>query len=129
MSDQRLARFIVWLMAVLAWCAIGCPRQTRADWRHHQRYGRITHTRLTHAVRNIVIIRAAALAPEPAAAKRTHQPRFCPAGFRRARIRARGSCLRAWGGVWLRRQLKVRGSLLDQALRLIAARSRASKRL
>ncbi|HYD88777.1 MAG TPA: hypothetical protein VEA80_14980 [Vitreimonas sp.] len=119
MTEHRLARFTIWLAAVLAWFALGAPLRTRAHRRHKSSYGHYTRTKLIHAVRNIVLIRAAALRahrPEPL---RTYRPGHVAPGFRRARLS--GSNLRRVAGGWLRRKLKVRGSMIAQALHLIEA--------
>ncbi len=116
-SAHRLARFIIWLSAVLAWFALGRPARTAAEQRHQARYACLTRTRLLHAVRNVILIRAALLLKLQRRAPAHRRPLNARPGFRRAQ---RGNHLRAVGGAWLRRKLKVRGGLIEQALHLLA---------
>jgi hypothetical protein len=114
-SEHRLARLAAWLGAVLAWFALGAPRQTASQQRHHRRYGGVAIGRLRQAVCNLIIIRAAQLLPE-----RTPRPwrDFASPGFR---CRRNGCTNRAIGGVWLRRHLNVRGGFIAQVKHLIEA--------
>lgn len=115
-SAHRLARFIAWLGAVLAWLALGAPCFTAAQRRHRQRYGHLDAGALTRALRNLVIIQAAQFFSDR---NSTRRYRFRPpAGVRRD---ARKQTLRAVGGAWLRRKLRVRGGLLKVVLHLIEA--------
>ncbi|MGQ0532594.1 MAG: hypothetical protein ACT4OF_07885 [Caulobacteraceae bacterium] len=113
-SGHRLARLVAWLMAVLAWFAIGAPRKTRAQRRRYPRLGEITIASLRHAVRNVIIMRAAQLLPQ--SPSRFARPGFAPPGFRRCYARATP---RAVTGVWLRRYLYARGSFIAQVRQLI----------
>jgi hypothetical protein len=116
-SAHRLARLIIWFAGVLAWFAYGCAVHTAAERRRHARYGAWSQTRLIRTVRNIIIIRAAQLLAFPRRSKLRTHPLNAPQGCRRA---MRGNLLRAVGGAWLRRKLKVRGGLIAQALHLLA---------
>jgi hypothetical protein len=114
-SEHRLARLAALLGAVLAWFALGAPRRTASQQRHHRRYGEVAIGRLRRAVCDLIIIRAAQLLPE-------RTPRawrdFASPGFR---CRRNGCTCRAIGGVWLRRHLNVRGGFIAQVRHLIEA--------
>ncbi len=116
-SEHRLARFILWLGALLFWFAAGALHQNRASQRHHRRHGALKIETLTHAVRNIILIRAAQLLkPLP----RARVPRRANArpGFRQAAPRHYQS-MRIVAGAALRRQLRSRGPFIQRAMHLI----------
>lgn len=102
-TAHRFARLIAWLCAVLLWVARGAPA--------HRRRTHPAIAKLRKAVACIVLIEAATL---------VHHHGRC--GPRRYGARARSHVpLRAIGGAWLRRQLRIRGTLITQAKHLIAA--------
>lgn len=101
-SNRRLARLALWLLAVLAWFVLGD--------RHHQRRAHITFDKIERAVRDLILIRAAQiLGPRKTKPRRHH-------GQTPTRI-----SLRAVGGSWLRRRLRTRGDLFARAAKLLAA--------
>ncbi|MEZ5958152.1 MAG: hypothetical protein R3C27_13185 [Hyphomonadaceae bacterium] len=104
-TNHRLARLAVWLLALLAWFALGGHGSER-----QRRRAETSFTKIERAVRNLIIIRAAQLLPP-----RTTRPRRRH-GFKPPRIR-----LRAVAGVWLRRRLRTRGDLVTRAAQLLAA--------
>jgi len=97
---NRLLRLIVWAKAMVLWAAAALLGERIATRRHvRQRYGALTITKLTHLVRNLLIIHAAQfLRQQPVRPWRN----FAPTGFQRRR----GVCrLRAIAGSRLRRVL------------------------
>lgn len=116
-SEHRLARLILWLGALLFWFAAGALHRNHASQRHHRRYGAHTIETLTHAVRNIILIRAAQLL-KPAPRARVQRRANAQPGFRQ-RAAPRPS-MRAVAGAALRRALRSRGSFIQRVLRLIA---------
>ncbi|ANP46134.1 hypothetical protein ATE48_09490 [Candidatus Viadribacter manganicus] len=103
-SDLRLARFVAWLSALLAWVALGAPKRSPSEQRRGSRYGGVTITRLRHAVRHIIILHAAKLLPR--------RPRHVWRNFALSGLRCRkGRCTqRVAAGVWLRRRLNVKAA-------------------
>jgi len=81
--QHRLARFILWLSVLLAWFAAGAPHQALASQRHRRRYSALTIEKLTRAVRNIIVIRAAQLLL-PYQRARVQRHANAPIGFRQA---------------------------------------------
>jgi len=104
-SNHRLARLALWLLAMLAWFALGC----RGDERQRRR-GEISFERVERAVRNVIIAYAAQFVPPRKPKPRRHHAHKPP------RIR-----LRAVAGSWLRRRLRTRGDLVTRAIQLLAA--------
>ena len=102
-SNHRLARLALWLLAMLAWFVLGGQGNDR-----QRRRAEISFDKIERAVRNVIIIGAARLMP-PRKSRR-HHVRKAP------RIR-----LRAIAGVWLRRRLRTRGDLIARATQLLAA--------
>lgn len=103
-SNYRLARLALWLLALIAWFACGCIGE-----RQRRRYGHLSIERLERAVRDLILIHAARLLPPRKQSARRHhvkQPRVL---------------LRAVGGVWLRRRLRTEGDLITRAQTLLAA--------
>ena len=94
----------MWLLAMLAWFALGgqgCDRQRRR--------AEISFDKIEHAVRNVIIIRAAQLMAPRVRTK-------CHHTLRPTRI-----SLRAIGGAWLRRRLYTRGDPITRAAQLLGA--------
>lgn len=114
LTDHRLARLAAWLMAVLAWFALGAPLRSVAQRRHYERYGNVDLHKLRRAVRGIILIRAARFMPARAPLV---QRDYAPRGFRRRSPRV--TCGGA-AGAWLRRRLRTHGSLARQALHLLS---------
>lgn len=104
-SNHRLARLAVWLLALLAWFSLGGQGSDR-----QRRRANITFDRIERAVRDLILIHAAQLLPPRKAAPRRHHAPRAP------RMR-----LRAVGGVWLRQRLRTRGDLVSRAAQLLAA--------
>lgn len=97
---NRLPRLIVWAKAMIIWAAAALLGERIANRRHiRQRYRALSITKLTHLVRNLLIIRAAEFARrQPVRPWRD----FAPSGFER-RL---GICrLRAIAGSRLRHAL------------------------
>ena len=110
---NRLPRLIVWATAMILWAAAVLLGERRINRRHiRQRYRALGLTKLTHLVRNLMIIRAAQLIR-----RRPSRPwrNFAPAGFRRRRGILR---LRAIAGSRLRRLLND-GASPARVMRLI----------
>lgn len=110
---DRLPRLIVWATAMIIWAAVVLLGERRANRRRiRQRYDALNITKLTHLVRNLMIIRAAQFL------QRRNQParrKFAPAGFRHGR----GACsLRAAAGSRLRRFLND-GDLATRLTRFV----------
>ena len=101
-SNHRLARLALWLLALLAWFACG-----RIGARHRRRYSEVSLEKIEHAARNLIIIRAAHLLP----------PR--KRAVRRAPSKPARTSLRAVAGVWLRRRLRTEGDLVTRARHLL----------
>jgi len=116
-SEHRLARFTLWLGVLLAWFAAGALNRSIASQRHHRRYGAFTIGTLTHAVRNIILIRAAQLL-RPAPRARVQRRTNARPGFRQAAPRHYLS-MRIVAGAALRRQLRSRGSFIQRVMHLI----------
>lgn len=116
-SPSRLARLIAWLLAMLNWVA-----GPRRPGRRLARFAWLTSDVLVHAVRNLILIRAAGmLAPREPPARRN----YAPPGFRR-RLNPR-ALRRAAGGVRLRRAVPLKASCAEltaalRSLDRIAAR-------
>lgn len=102
-SNHRLARLALWLLAMLAWFACGAIGE-----RHRRRYGEVSLVKIERAARNLIIIHAADLLPPR---KRT---------ARRYHARPMRTSLRAIAGVWLRRRLRTKGDLVTRARHLLA---------
>lgn len=101
-SNHRLARLALWLLAVLAWFVLGDS--------HHQRRAGVTFAKIERAVRDLIVIRAAqVLGPRRTKPRRHH-------GRKPPRISQR-----AVGGSWLRRRLRIRGDIVARAAKLISA--------
>lgn len=117
-SEHRLARFILWLSALLAWFAAGALQRSLGSQRHHRRYGALKIETLTQAVRNIIIIRAAQLLNRlpPGRVQRHSNTR---PGFRQAAPHHYTS-MRVIVGAPLRRALRSRGSFIQRVMHLIA---------
>lgn len=108
LSEHRLTRLLVWFAMILGWFALGAPHERR-----QRRFGFVSKAALCRAVRNLIIIRAAALLRPR---QQTPWRSYAPNGF----LRRRNRCsLRAIGGVWLRKRLSARGGLVAQAKHLI----------
>lgn len=103
-SNHRLARLALWLLALLAWFAIG----GKGSDRQRRRAG-ISFDKIERAMRNVIIIRAAQLMPPRKLKPRRHHAHKPP------RMR-----LRAIAGVWLRRRVRTRGDLVTRATQLLA---------
>lgn len=101
-SNHRLARLALWLLALLAWFACGCIGE-----RHRRRYGQVSIEKLEGAVRNLILIHAAHLLP----ARKRKAPRH--------HIKHRHVRLRAVAGSWLRRRLRTEGNLITRAQHLL----------
>ncbi|MEQ1812100.1 MAG: hypothetical protein ABL889_19385 [Terricaulis sp.] len=102
-SNHRLARLGLWLLALLAWCACG-----RIGERQRRRYGEVSLETLERAARNLIIIGAAQLlSPRKRAARRYH-------------AKPARTSLRAIAGVWLRRRLRTESDLSARARHLLA---------
>lgn len=104
-SNHRLARLALWLLALVAWFALGGQRSER-----QRRRANISFDKVERAVRDLILIRAAQLLPPRKAKPRRHNAPKPPP------VR-----LRAAGGVWLRRRLSKRGDLVTRAAQLLAA--------
>lgn len=104
-SNHRLARLALWLLALLAWFSLGGQGSDR-----QRRRANISFDKIERAVRDLILIRAAQLLPPRKAKPRRHHAPCAP------RIR-----LRAVGGVWLRQRLRTRGDLVSRAAQLLAA--------
>jgi hypothetical protein len=102
-SNNRLARLALWLLALLAWFACG-----RIGQRQRRRYGEVSVKKIEHAVRDLIIIRAAQLL--------TTRKRSA----RRYHANPVRTSLRAVAGVWLRRRLRTQGDLSARAQHLLA---------
>lgn len=121
-SNHRLARYLAWTGALLAWFARGQPARTRADARHQRRYGHLGIAALTRFVRNVIILRAIQLLcpyASVSARRRIERPAATPFGCKLGRSPRRR--LRPFAGGWLRRQLKVRGNFAQRVAHLISA--------
>lgn len=104
-SNHRLARLALWLLALLAWFVLGGQGSDR-----QRRRVDISFVRIERAVRDLILIRAAQLLPlRKSKPRRHHAPKPTP-------VR-----LRAVGGVWLRQRLSTRGDLVSRAAQLLAA--------
>jgi len=102
-SNHRLARLALWLLALIAWFACGCIGE-----RQRRRYGHVSIENLERAVRDLILIHAARLLP----------PRRPKA--RRHHVKQQHVSLRAVAGAWLRRRLRTEGDLVARAQRLLA---------
>lgn len=108
-SEHRLARLIAWLGALLAWLALGACTQER------HRHRNVGVGKLRHAVRAIIIVRAAALFTQ-------RLNRFIRPGVPLStRARGRRASQRAIAGAWLRRRLIARGGFIAQVTHLLNA--------
>lgn len=103
-SNHRLARLALWLLALLAWFACG-----RIGERQRRRYGEVSTKKIERAVRDLIIIRAAQLL--------TTRKR----GARRYHANPVRTSLRAVAGVWLRRRLRTQGDVIARTQHLLAA--------
>jgi hypothetical protein len=113
LNDNRLPRLIIWAKAMLLWAAAVMLGERIAPRRHlRQRSRALSITKLTHLVRNLLIIRAAEVV--------RHRPpapwrNFAPAGF----LHRRGRCrLRTIAGSRLRRLLNE-GDLAARLMRFV----------
>jgi len=104
-SNHRLARLALWLLALLAWFALGGQGGER-----QRRRANISFDKIERAVRDLILIRAAQLLPPRKSKPRRHH------ALTPLRVR-----LRAVGGSWLRRRLSTRGDLITRAAQLLAA--------
>jgi hypothetical protein len=102
-SNHRLARLALWLLALLAWFVCG-----RVGERQRRRDGEVSLEKIEHAVRNLIIIRASHLLGPRKPMKRRHL------------VRPPRVSLRAVAGSWLRRRLRTKGDLIGRAQRLLA---------
>lgn len=109
-SEHRLTRLFVWFAMILGWFAFGAPHERR-----RRNLASITCGVLRRTMRNLIVIRVAALQPPR---KITPWRNHGRSGFQRRRNRC---SLRAIGGSWLRKRLKVRGGLVTQARHLLDA--------
>jgi len=135
-QHPRYARFFAWLIGVLFWAACG-SLDPRADRRHRARYGSYSVARLTRAVRDLILLRAADFMRRPRVVPSNRQ--FARAGFRRRT--GVPLTLRRIAGAWLRTRLRQhRGvgrilhligvlSRIDDYARAVAARSTRFMRL
>lgn len=102
-SNHRLARLALWLLALLAWFACGAIGE-----RQRRRYGAVSIEKLERAVRNLIITGAAGLLPPRKRRALRHHVKPPPLS------------LRAIAGSWLRRRLRTEGDLISRAQRLLA---------
>jgi hypothetical protein len=101
-SNHRLARLALWLLALLAWFACGAIAE------RHRRYGEVRIEKLERAVRNLIIIHAAQLLPPRKRRALRHH------------VKPPRISLRAVAGAWLRRHLRTEGDFISRAQRLLA---------
>jgi len=114
-TDHRLARLTLWALSILVWAAGALFGNGRAKRRHiRQRYGALSIGKLTHMVRNLLLIRAARFQRAPLMLK--HWRIYTQPGFHRRR--APRNKLRSIAGGRLRRFM-THGSLMQRLARLI----------
>lgn len=114
-TDHRPARLTLWALSILVWAASALFGDARAKSRHiRQRYSALSIGKLTHMVRNLLLIRAARFQCAPLRLK--HWRIYTPPGFHRRK--APRNKLRSIAGARLRRFMK-HGSLVQRLTRLI----------
>ncbi len=114
-TDHRLARLTLRALAILVWAAGALFGNARANRRHiRQRYGALSLGKLTHMVRDLLLIRAARFQRAPLVLK--HWRIYAQPGLHRRK--APRNKLRSIAGGRLRRFMN-HGSLTQRLARLI----------